>query len=89
MDVMQNKEKIDISTLPLKKSVCTYTSYIAKICMLFIDWEQEDAHEFMKELLNSMHEDINRVKEKPKYRSLAKDLEGVSIEKMASAFWDY
>jgi ubiquitin C-terminal hydrolase len=40
--------------------------------MLFIDWEQEDAHEFMKELLNSIHEDLNRVKNKAKYKSLGK-----------------
>ena len=38
--------------------------------MLFIDWEQEDAHQFMKELMNSIHEDINRIKVKPKYKFL-------------------
>lgn len=30
----------------------------------------------MKELLNSIHEDLNRVKEKPKYKDLTKILEG-------------
>ena len=38
------------------------------MCQLFIDWQQEDAHEFMKELLNSMHEELNRVEKKPKFK---------------------
>jgi ubiquitin C-terminal hydrolase len=42
--------------------------------MLFIDWQQEDAHEFMKELLNSIHEDLNRVQTRSKYKHLAKEL---------------
>lgn len=54
-------------------------AYLATICSLFIDWAQEDAHEFMKELLNSMHEDLNRVKVKPKYKQISKELEGVSL----------
>ena len=40
--------------------------------MLFIDWQQEDAHEFMKELINSIHEDLNRVRVKAKYKFLTK-----------------
>ena len=58
--------------------------YAAKLCSLFIDWAQEDAHEFMKELFNSMHEDLNRVKLKPKYKQMNKELEGVPLEKMAA-----
>ena len=34
------------------------------MCSLFMDWAQEDAHEFMKELLSSIHADLNRVKVK-------------------------
>ncbi len=61
----------------------------AKICSLFMDWQQEDAHEFMKELLNSMHEELNRVKNKPKYKQMFKELEGESVEKMAAEYWAY
>jgi uncharacterized membrane protein YfbV (UPF0208 family) len=43
----------------------------------------------MKELLNSIHEDLNRVKEKPKYKAIGKDIEGQSAEKMAATFWEY
>lgn len=43
----------------------------------------------MKELLNSIHEDLNRVKEKPKYKAIGKDIEGQPIEKMATIFWEY
>jgi ubiquitin C-terminal hydrolase len=46
---------------------------------LFIDWAQEDAHEFMKELLNSIHEDLNKVKAKPKYKQMNKEVEGVPL----------
>lgn len=34
----------DLSTLPLKKSVCNLSFNLAKICSLFIDFHQEDAH---------------------------------------------
>ena len=43
----------------------------------------------MKELLNSIHDDLNRVKVKAKYKHLMKDLEGESLDKMASTFWEY
>jgi ubiquitin C-terminal hydrolase len=62
---------------------------LATICSLFIDWQQEDAHEFMKELLSSIHEELNRVKSKPKYKQMFKEVEGESVETMASAFWSY
>ena len=41
-----------------------------------MDWAQEDAHEFMKELLGSIHDELNRIKIKPKYRELGRELEG-------------
>lgn len=37
-------DKPTISTLPLKKSICNSSNYIAKICSLFINFHQEDAH---------------------------------------------
>jgi hypothetical protein len=43
----------------------------------------------MKELLNSIHEDLNRVKIKPKYKQMNKEVEGVTIEKMAAEYWRY
>lgn len=66
---MRGTNKNDCSTLPLKRCV-------SKVCSLFIDWAQEDAHEFMKELLGSIHDELNRIKIKPKYRELGRELEG-------------
>jgi len=43
----------------------------------------------MKELINSMHEDLNRVDSKPSYKEMAKEMEGVAIEKMAGMYWEY
>jgi ubiquitin C-terminal hydrolase len=43
----------------------------------------------MKELLNSMHEDLNRVKGKPNYKQLSREVEGCSLPVMAAAFWEY
>lgn len=50
-----------ISSVALKRTV-------SKTCSLFLDWQQEDAHEFMKELLNSLHESLNRIEKKIKYK---------------------
>ena len=52
---------------------------------MFMDWEQEDAHEFMKELINSIHQNLNRVKVKPQYKEYTQ--EESSLEKMAASFW--
>ncbi len=40
----KDSESKDLSTLSLKRSVCNYLYNIAKICSLFIDFHQEDAH---------------------------------------------
>ena len=40
------------------------------MCCLFMDFEQEDAHEFLKQLLDSVHKEINRVRRTGVYRVL-------------------
>ena len=61
---MSKGKKTEISTLPLKKSVCTYLFNSAKMCSLFMDFQQEDAHEFLRQLLDSMHQDLNLITQK-------------------------
>lgn len=36
-----------------------------------------------------MHEDLNRVKVKPKYKQMSKELQGVPLQKMAAEYWCY
>jgi ubiquitin carboxyl-terminal hydrolase 2 len=42
-------------------------SQIAKSCSQFSGYNQEDAQEFMRFLIDRMHDELNRVAKKPKY----------------------
>lgn len=41
---------------------------------MFSGYEQHDAQEFLKALLEGIHEDLNRVNEKPPYKELKADV---------------
>ena len=43
----------------------------------------------MKELIGSIHNELNKIKVKPKYKQMFKEVEGQSIQKMAAAYWNY
>lgn len=38
---------------------------------MFIDFQQEDAHEFLRQMLDTMHQEINLVQSPPKYRTFS------------------
>lgn len=43
---------------------------------------QQDAQEFLRKVLDSFHEEMNKVKVKPRYRELETDLRSMTLSKL-------
>lgn len=54
----------------------------------FSGYDQEDAQEFLKALLECIHDDVNRVQKKPKYKEL-KDHPEMSNQELSNLWFDY
>ncbi|CAD7937557.1 unnamed protein product [Amoebophrya sp. A25] len=54
----------------------------------FSGYSQQDSHEVLRFLLDGLHEDLNRVRTKPKYQEM-KDIKGESVDSAAARWWDY
>ncbi|CAD7945754.1 unnamed protein product [Amoebophrya sp. A25] len=59
-----------------------------KFAPQFSGYNQQDAHEAMRFLLDGLHEDLNRVRIKPKYVEL-QDKKGESLDEAAMRWWSY
>jgi ubiquitin C-terminal hydrolase len=54
----------------------------------FTGYDQEDGQEFLRFLLDSLHEDLNRVSGKAKYQELKED-KAKSLQLNSNLWWDY
>ncbi|CAD7923084.1 unnamed protein product [Amoebophrya sp. A120] len=54
----------------------------------FSGYQQQDSHEALRFLLDGLHEDLNRVRAKPKYQEM-KDIKGESVDDAALRWWNY
>lgn len=45
-------------------------SQISRVARQFSGYGQQDAQEFLRFLLDGMHNELNRIKKKPKYRQI-------------------
>lgn len=88
---MKGDSEAKKSTYSLKLALCTIPINLAKSCSLFLDWEQEDAHEFMRKLLDSMHQEINRSSVPSPYKLLntRTKLKYSSISSLADEYFQY
>lgn len=70
-----------ITPLPLK-------SLISRIFPSYRGSKQQDAGEFLRAVLEILHEDLNRVRDKPIYKDLSSESD-LDIEKIANLWWSY
>ncbi|CAD7953665.1 unnamed protein product [Amoebophrya sp. A120] len=61
---------------------------MVKFAPQFANYNQQDAHEALRFLLDGLHEDLNRVVGKPLYKEL-KDIPGESLDDCANRWWQY
>lgn len=54
----------------------------------FSGYEQHDAQEFLRFFLDGLHEDLNRIRTKPKYYEI-KDREGATDQEISDEYWQY
>jgi len=60
---------------------------ISKVAKQFYGYGQQDAQEFLRFLLDGMHNELNRVTSKPKYQEI--DCESESMEVQSDVWFDY
>lgn len=60
---------------------------ISKVAKQFTGYGQQDAQEFLRFLLDGMHNELNRVTSKPKYKEINCDKE--SMERQAEVWYQY
>jgi ubiquitin carboxyl-terminal hydrolase 2/21 len=61
---------------------------IGKLNETFAGFAQQDSQELLRFLLDGLHEDLNRVRQKPKWYEL-EDIDGESDEAKAARYWQY
>lgn len=61
---------------------------IGKLNETFAGFAQQDSQELLRFLLDGLHEDLNRVRQKPKWYEL-EDIDGESDEQKAERYWQY
>mmetsp|Transcript_343 Transcript_343/g.681 ORF Transcript_343/g.681 Transcript_343/m.681 type:complete len:627 (+) Transcript_343:393-2273(+) len=69
-------------------SPASLRNVMIKFAPQFQGFQQHDAHEALRFLLDGLHEDLNRVKRKPPYVEL-KERKGESLDEAAQRWWDY
>ena len=52
---------------------------IERVSSQFLGYDQQDAQELLGKLLEGLHEDLNRIREKPKYRELTADITKMTL----------
>ncbi|KRX09040.1 hypothetical protein PPERSA_01927 [Pseudocohnilembus persalinus] len=79
--VMKNGNRGPENPISIKKSIERYSNQ-------FQGYNQQDAQEFMINLLEGLHEEINKGK-KPKYQELKGDLNKYSIQEISNQWFSY
>lgn len=79
VEAMGNRSQI--TPLPLK-------TLISQVFPSYSGYEQQDAGEFLRAVLETLHEDLNRITEKPIYKDLSRET-AQDIEKLANLWWSY
>eukprot|EP00392_Amoebophrya_sp_AT5.2_P001261 g1263.t1 len=69
-------------------SPASLRNLIIRYAPQFSGYSQQDSHEALRFLLDGLHEDLNRVKSKPKYCEM-KDIKGESVDDAALRWWRY
>ena len=69
-------------------SPSTFKSIMNVAAPYFKGRAQHDAHEFLRMLLDALHEDTNRIEGKPVYKEI-KDIQGEEEENKSSRLWEY
>lgn len=60
---------------------------VARTCSTFAGYGQQDAQEFMRFLLDRMHDELNRVSSKPPYQEMNYDK--LSVADQSEKWWNY
>ncbi|XP_013420929.1 ubiquitin carboxyl-terminal hydrolase 2 [Lingula anatina] len=69
-------------------SPTSFKSQIQRFAPRFMGYNQQDSQEFLRYLLQGLHEDINRVQSKPKPMIISdKDEENLSTSEKATMYW--
>ena len=61
---------------------------VSKFASRFIGYDQQDAQEFLRFFLDGLHEDLNRIVDKPKYYEI-KDRPGATDRSVSDEYWKY
>jgi ubiquitin C-terminal hydrolase len=79
VDAMRFRSQI--SPMPIK-------NLISQVFSIYKGYEQQDACEFFRAILEILHDDLNRVIEKPPYMDLSQ-LNSSDIKKLTKLWWNY
>lgn len=61
---------------------------IGKVAERFTGYDQQDAQEFLRFLLDGLHEDLNRIQKKPAYYEI-KDRDGAKDRDVSDEYWKF
>ncbi|DBA01772.1 TPA: hypothetical protein N0F65_010182 [Lagenidium giganteum] len=61
---------------------------IGKVASRFTGYDQQDAQEFLRFLLDGLHEDLNKIKKKPPYYEI-KDRDNVKDREVSDEYWKF
>ncbi|KAF1792904.1 Ubiquitin specific protease domain [Phytophthora cactorum] len=76
-------------TSPTKGALANaFGDLIKALCVAFTGYDQQDAQEFLRFLLDGLHEDLNRVKKKPAYYEI-KDRPEAKDRDVSDEYWKF
>ena len=80
-DMLQGRSSSVISPAQIRSLLVRYAPQ-------FTGYSLQDSHECLRFFLDGMHEDLNRVRRKPKYVEM-KDVRGESVQAASERWWEY